>query len=146
MEYRYDIPESFWSLFRSRNRDTYIGALLRINEEYEYNNYFLSKEACIQILADMCAGHRLRLEREETETDEDVQETAPKRILNWLLGAKWLRKVEDYTTMTTNIVLEMGYSTGLHRRALIATGVVLFVFILIINICFSLIKRGDKAS
>lgn len=87
------------------NREIYIEALLSINEEYEYNNYFLSKEACIQILADMCAGHRLRLEREETETDEDVQETAPKRILNWLLGAKWLRKVEDYTTMTTNIVI-----------------------------------------
>ena len=105
MKFQYDIPASFWGLFRSVNREIYIEALLSINEEYEYNNYFLSKEACIQILADMCAGHRLRLEREETETDEDVQETAPKRILNWLLGAKWLRKVEDYTTMTTNIVI-----------------------------------------
>ena len=47
-------------------------------------------------------------------------------------------------TMTANIVLEMGYSTGLHRRALIATGVVLFVFILIINTCFSLLKRRDR--
>ncbi len=54
--------------------------------------------------------------------------------------------LDGLRTMTSNIVLEMGYSTGLHRRALIATGVVLFVFILIINICFSLIKRGDKAS
>lgn len=44
-------------------------------------------------------------------------------------------------TLTTNIVLEMGYATDLHREALIATGVVLFVFILIINLCFSLIKR-----
>lgn len=40
-------------------------------------------------------------------------------------------------TLTTNIVLEMAYSTGLHRKALIATAVVLFVFILIINVCFS---------
>ena len=43
--------------------------------------------------------------------------------------------------MTTNIVLEMGYATGLHREALIATAVVLFVFILIINLLFSIIKK-----
>ena len=48
-------------------------------------------------------------------------------------------------TMTINIVLEMGYAAkGMHRDALIATAVVLFVFILFINICFSLVKRGDK--
>lgn len=48
-------------------------------------------------------------------------------------------------TLTTNIVLEMGYATGLHRESLIATGVVLFVFILIINVTFSLVKRhGEK--
>ena len=50
--------------------------------------------------------------------------------------------LDGLRTMTSNIVLEMGYSTGLHRQALIATGVVLFVFILIINTCFSLMKRG----
>ncbi len=44
-------------------------------------------------------------------------------------------------TLTANIVIEMGYAAELHREALIATGVVLFVFILIINISFSLIKR-----
>lgn len=43
-------------------------------------------------------------------------------------------------TMTANIVIEMGYAEGLHREALIATGVVLFVFILIINLAFSLVK------
>lgn len=47
-------------------------------------------------------------------------------------------------TLTANIVLEMGYATGLHRQALIATGVVLFVFILIINILFSLLNRRSK--
>lgn len=48
-------------------------------------------------------------------------------------------------TMTINIVLEMGYAAkGMHRDVLIATAVVLFVFILIINICFSLVRRGDK--
>ena len=44
-------------------------------------------------------------------------------------------------TMTANIVIEMGYATDLHREALIATGVVLFVFILIINLSVSAIKR-----
>ena len=47
-------------------------------------------------------------------------------------------------TMTANIVIEMGYATDLHREALIATGVVLFVFILIINVAFSLLKRRDN--
>lgn len=44
-------------------------------------------------------------------------------------------------TMTTNIVLEMGYAADLHREALIATGVVLFVFILIINLSVSVLNR-----
>ena len=47
-------------------------------------------------------------------------------------------------TMTSNIVIEMGYAAGLHREALIATGVVLFVFILLINLCFSIVKGGSK--
>ncbi|WP_418331258.1 phosphate ABC transporter permease subunit PstC [Ruminococcus sp.] len=48
-------------------------------------------------------------------------------------------------TLTANIVLEMGYSTGLHRQALIATGVVLFVFILIITLSMQAIKsRSEK--
>lgn len=48
-------------------------------------------------------------------------------------------------TMTANIVLEMGYAADLHREALIATAVVLFVFILIINLCFSLLKRRKQS-
>lgn len=44
-------------------------------------------------------------------------------------------------TLTANIVIEMGYAAELHREALIATGVVLFVFILIINLSFSALKR-----
>lgn len=47
-------------------------------------------------------------------------------------------------TLTANIVLEMGYATGLHREALIATAVVLFVFILIINLLFSILRRRSK--
>ena len=48
---------------------------------------------------------------------------------------------EGVRTMTANIVIEMGYASGLHRQALIATGVVLFIFILILNVCFSLLKN-----
>lgn len=48
-------------------------------------------------------------------------------------------------TLTANIVLEMGYAEGLHREALIATAVILFVLILIINFAFSILKeRGEK--
>ncbi|MCD8224661.1 MAG: phosphate ABC transporter permease subunit PstC [Clostridiales bacterium] len=47
-------------------------------------------------------------------------------------------------TMTANIVLEMGYATDLHREALIATAVVLFVFILIINLSFSILSRKSE--
>lgn len=48
-------------------------------------------------------------------------------------------------TLTANIVLEMGYSTGLHRKALIATAVVLFVFVLLITLSMQAIKsRSEK--
>ena len=47
-------------------------------------------------------------------------------------------------TLTANVVLEMAYATDLHREALIATAVVLFVFILIINLSFSLMRRKGK--
>ena len=44
-------------------------------------------------------------------------------------------------TLTTNIVMEMGYAADLHREALIATAVVLFTFILLINLSLSMLKR-----
>lgn len=46
-------------------------------------------------------------------------------------------------TMTANIVMEMGYAADLHREALLGTAVVLFVFILIINLSFSALKRRE---
>ena len=52
--------------------------------------------------------------------------------------------LEGVRTMTTNIVMEMGYAADLHREALIATAVVLFVFILIINACVSLLNRRSE--
>lgn len=56
--------------------------------------------------------------------------------------------LDGVRTLTTNVVLEMGYAADLHREALIATAVVLFVFILIINLGFAILKArsGKHAS
>ncbi|TLD96644.1 phosphate ABC transporter permease subunit PstC [Helicobacter trogontum] len=52
--------------------------------------------------------------------------------------------LDGVRTLTTNIVLEMSYAEGLHREVLIANAVVLFVFILLINVCFNLIKKENN--
>lgn len=105
MQLRYEIPDSFWTLFRSVNREAYIEALLFINEEYQYSNYFLTKEMCIQILADLSAKQVIELKREENETEYDMLETPAARMLKWLLKTGWLKKIEDYNTLATNIVI-----------------------------------------
>ena len=105
MQSHYEIPDTFWSLFRSVNREIYIESLLCINQEYEYSNYFLTREVCLQILNDMNTQKRIRLEREESETELDLLETTSSRILNWLVKTGWLKKIEDYTSLTTNIVI-----------------------------------------
>lgn len=54
--------------------------------------------------------------------------------------------LDPVRTLTSNIALEMGYSTGVHRQALFATGVVLFVIITILNTAArSVLKRGRRA-
>lgn len=103
MKYQYEIPATFWGLFRSANREIYIEALLAISEEYEYSNYFLSKEACLQVLSDMCSVNSYAYEWEDPE--DELGLTLPRRILQWLLRTGWLRKVEDFNTLTTNIVI-----------------------------------------
>lgn len=105
MNFVYDIPEGFWSLFRSKNREIYMEALLQINEEYEYNNYFLTRDACLQILSDYFASKKIQLEMEESENELDILETPAARILNWLVRFQWLKKAEDYGTFVTNIVI-----------------------------------------
>lgn len=105
MQLRYEIPDSFWTLFRSVNREAYIEALLYINEEYQYSNYFLTKEMCIQVLADLNAKNQIDLKREENETEYDMLETPASRMLKWLLKTGWLKKIEDYNTLATNIVI-----------------------------------------
>lgn len=105
MQLRNEIPDSLWSLFRSVNREIYIDALLCISQEYEYSNYYLTREVCIQVLSDMNAKKRYELLRKEGDTDFDMLETPASRVLNWLLKTGWLKKIEDYTTLVTNIVI-----------------------------------------
>ena len=105
MQLRFEIPDTFWSLFRSVNREAYIEALMVINDEYQYNNYFLTREVCIQILSDMYLKKQIKLKREEDETEFDMLDTPSSRILNWLLRTGWLKKIEDYNTLATNIVI-----------------------------------------
>ncbi len=100
-----EIPDRFWGLFRSINRSTYIEALLKINEEYEYSNYFLSREVCIQVLEEYFTAKRLVIWQDELEDEADALEPTAVRVLNWLLRAGWLRKVDDYASMTVNIVI-----------------------------------------
>jgi len=50
--------------------------------------------------------------------------------------------LEGVRTMTTNIVIEMGYATDLHYDALIATALVLFLFIVLLNLSFAYFKGG----
>lgn len=100
-----EIPDIFWSLFRSKNRDIYIEALLQINEEYQYSNYFLSKDICIQTLSDYFTRKKFSIEEDEMEDELDALEPPATRILNWLLHTQWLRKVNDYSSMTVSIVI-----------------------------------------
>lgn len=100
-----EIPDRFWGLFRSVNRSTYIEALLRINEEYEYSNYFLSREVCIQILSEHFAKKRYVIWQDELEDELDTLEPPATRVLGWLLKTGWLRKVDDYASMTVYIVI-----------------------------------------
>lgn len=100
-----EIPDRFWGLFRSVNRSVYIEALLKINEEYEYSNYFLSREVCIQVLNQYFSGRRYVIWRDDLEDETDTLEPPATRVLNWLLKTGWLRKVDDYATMTVNIVI-----------------------------------------
>ena len=100
-----EIPDRFWGLFRSINRTTYIEALLKINEEYEYSNYFLSREVCLQVLEDYFTHERRVIWQDELEDETDALEPPASRVLNWLLKAGWLRKVDDYASMTVNIVI-----------------------------------------
>ncbi len=99
------IPEQFFGLFQSRNRYIYIEALLLIYDEYLYNDYFLSKETCVQLLHDRFNSRLLQLSKDENEIESEEIEPVATRIFSRLLYFQWLRKVEDYTTFRTNVVI-----------------------------------------
>jgi phosphate ABC transporter permease protein PstC len=49
--------------------------------------------------------------------------------------------LDPVRTLTSNIALELGYASGRHREALFATGIVLFIIIMILNLSATLITR-----
>lgn len=105
MQLLQEIPDSFWGLFRSVNRPVYIEALLKINEEYQYNNYFLSESVCLQVLGNYFSQKKIQLEQEDGETELDMLESQPRRVLTWLIRAQWLKRLEDYANGITNIAI-----------------------------------------
>ncbi len=52
--------------------------------------------------------------------------------------------MDSVRPLTTNIALEMGYAFGTHQEMLFATGVVLFTFILILNLVLSKLSKGAE--
>ena len=100
-----EIPDSFWALFRSWNRQLYMEALLALNEEYQYNNYFISWDACLQVLDSFFAERQLFLYEEDSEPDGETKQSPAVRTLNWLIRQGWLLKQEDYARGITNVVI-----------------------------------------
>jgi phosphate transport system permease protein len=52
--------------------------------------------------------------------------------------------LDPVRTLTSNIALELGYAAGEHRQALFATGVILFIIIMILNTIANLTSRKSK--
>ncbi len=106
------ISQQFWHLFHSKNRYIYIEALMIIYDEYLYNDYFLTKETCIQIIAEHFSDRIIDITADEEELDleslkevDAIAEPMATKILNRLLRFTWLKKVEDYSSFKTNIVI-----------------------------------------
>lgn len=98
------ISQQFWNLFHSRSRYIYMEALMIIYDEYLYNDYFLTKETCIQLIAEHFSDRIIDITDDE-EQDIDNMEPLATKILNRLLRFTWLKKVEDYSSFKTNIVI-----------------------------------------
>lgn len=101
----YRIPQKFWSLFKSQNRYIYIESLLLIYDEYLYNDYFLTKDTCIQLISDYFSNRIIDISVDEEEEDMDNLEPMASKILSRLIRFTWLKKVEDYSSFTTNIII-----------------------------------------
>ena len=114
--------------------DSYYEASLALGASHERSVFFATLPAAKSgILAGVILGVGRAIG--ETMAVIMIAGNQPRLVNNILLGVR---------TLTGNIVIEMGYATGLHREALIATGVVLFVFILIINFSVALLKRRGE--
>ena len=99
------IPEQFWGLFASRNRMIYIEALMVISQEYLYNDYFLSRDTCIQVLREHFTGKQLLMVPDDDEEESSLYEPDSTRILGRLIAFGWLKRVEDHSTLTVNITI-----------------------------------------
>ncbi len=99
------LPHQFWSIFSSRNRYIYMEALLTIFDEYLYNDYFLTKEICIQLIAEHFSDRIVDISADDEEQDTDSMEPMATKILNRLIRFSWLKKVEDYSSLKTNIII-----------------------------------------
>lgn len=101
----YQLPQNFWTVFSSRNRYIYMEALLAIYDEYLYNDYFLTKETCIQLIAEHFSDRIVDISADDEELDTDRMEPMATKILNRLIRFSWLKRVEDYSTFKTNIII-----------------------------------------
>jgi hypothetical protein len=99
------LPQQFWSVFSSRNRYIYMEALLTIYDEYLYNDYFLTRETCIQLIAEHFSDRIVDISADDEEQDADRMEPMATKILNRLIRYSWLKKVEDYSSFKTNIII-----------------------------------------
>lgn len=99
------LPEKFWSVFKSNNRYIYMEALLAIYDEYLYNDYFLTKELCIQLIGEHFENRIVDISADDEENEYDTMEPMATKILNRLISYGWLKKVEDYSSFRTNIII-----------------------------------------
>ena len=115
--------------------ESYYEGALALGATHEYSVFFASLPAA---KSGIMAGVILGVGRSIGETMAVIMVAGNQAMIPESL-------FRGLRTMTANIVLEMGYAADLHREALIATAVVLFVFILIINLLFSLMKRRQSS-
>ena len=101
----YQLPQQFWTVFSSRNRYIYMEALLAIYDEYLYNDYFLTKETCIQLIAEHFSDRIVDISADDEEQEPDRMEPMATKILNRLIRFSWLKRVEDYSSFKTNIII-----------------------------------------
>lgn len=99
------IQKQFWSLFQSGNRYIYMETLMLIYDEYLYNDFFLTKESCIQLISEHFQNRIVDITADDEEEEIDGFEPMATKILNRLIKFTWLKKVEDYSSFKTNIIL-----------------------------------------